>query len=96
MEHFCDKNAVIVVVDFGHLHFSNCNNVNQKQLIKKESDDEGIECSLQSILTKSKVKKIRSSLIIYNFLLIFQKRTKHPVRRHPVAGQVLPFSNLRA
>ncbi|KAK6626649.1 hypothetical protein RUM44_009125 [Polyplax serrata] len=40
VEHFCDKNAVIVVVDFGHLHFTNCVNNPQAQLNKRESDDE--------------------------------------------------------
>lgn len=42
VEHFCDKNAVIVVVDFGRLHFTNYVDAESNNTsIKKDSDDEG-------------------------------------------------------
>jgi hypothetical protein len=51
VEHFCDKNAIMVVVDFGKFHFSNqpdkepvAPTVGQTQA----SDDEGEEICIYS------------------------------------------------
>ena len=44
VEHFCDKNALMVVVDFGKFHFSNQADSLTTQPAKHEardSDDEG-------------------------------------------------------
>lgn len=44
VEHFCDKNALIVVVDFGKFHFSNRQEVQQRDTVPniiKDSDEEG-------------------------------------------------------
>jgi len=41
VDHFCDKNAVIVVVDLGRLHFSNCVPTNVNVTTRKDSDEEG-------------------------------------------------------
>lgn len=47
LEHFCDKNAIMVVVDFGKFHFSNQPDVPAAPAAAKtqESDDEGEEWS---------------------------------------------------
>lgn len=39
VEHFCDKNAIIVVIDLGRLHFSNC--AQSQNVIKKDSEEDG-------------------------------------------------------
>lgn len=41
VEHFCDKNALIVVVDLGRFHFSNSVQQNAPTLNKRDSDEEG-------------------------------------------------------
>jgi len=45
LEHFCDKNAIMVVVDFGKFHFSNRPDVPAAPAAAQtqESDDEGEE-----------------------------------------------------
>jgi hypothetical protein len=45
LEHFCDKNAIMVVVDFGKFHFSNRPDIPAAPAAAQtqESDDEGEE-----------------------------------------------------
>jgi hypothetical protein len=51
VEHFCDKNAIMVVVDFGKLHFSNQQDTEPAAPATsqtRESDDEGEKFTLYS------------------------------------------------
>lgn len=52
VEHFCDKNAVMVVVDFGKLHFSNQLDTDRAAPAAsqtRDSDDEGETCTVHSV-----------------------------------------------